>query len=148
MPVLAPRLLVAGLLLLHLVVAAFWLGSLPPLVWSALTAWSGTPLERNLCRGGAARSVFFPVCEIILVTKGQISVEYRSPTTSKRFVAGPGSVTGMGRSASRPARADGSPYRAVVSSPTRPWPATSPCRASAPTASSSTRSRASSISPT
>ena len=32
---LAPRPLVAGLLLLHLVVAAFWLGSLPPLGWSA-----------------------------------------------------------------------------------------------------------------
>ncbi len=32
---LAPRLLVAGLLLLHLIVAAFWLGSLPPLAWSA-----------------------------------------------------------------------------------------------------------------
>jgi copper resistance protein D len=32
---LAPRPLLAGLLLLHLLVAAFWIGSLPPLAWSA-----------------------------------------------------------------------------------------------------------------
>ena len=32
---LAPRLLVAGLLLLHLLVAAFWIGSLLPLAWIA-----------------------------------------------------------------------------------------------------------------
>jgi putative copper export protein len=32
---LVPRPLLAGLLLLHLVLAAFWIGSLPPLAWSA-----------------------------------------------------------------------------------------------------------------
>lgn len=32
---LAPRPLLAGLLLVHLLVAAFWIGSLPPLAWAA-----------------------------------------------------------------------------------------------------------------
>ena len=32
---LAPRPLLAGLLLVHLLVAAFWVGSLPPLAWAA-----------------------------------------------------------------------------------------------------------------
>lgn len=33
--ILAPRPMIAGLLLLHLLLAAFWIGSLPPLAWSA-----------------------------------------------------------------------------------------------------------------
>jgi AraC family transcriptional regulator len=64
-----------------------------PLIWSAQTAWSGFPLERNVCHDGGAGSILFPYTELIIVVSGFICVEYRTLNVDERFVARAGSVT-------------------------------------------------------
>jgi AraC family transcriptional regulator len=64
-----------------------------PLIWSGQTAWSGFPLERNVCHDGAAGSILFPCTELIMVVVGSIRVEYRALGIDDCFFAGAGSVT-------------------------------------------------------
>jgi putative copper export protein len=49
-----PRLLLAGLLLIHLLVAAFWIGGLPPLAWAARR---GGPAAARVVEGWAPIAV-------------------------------------------------------------------------------------------
>ena len=67
--------------------------SAPPLLCSAETTWSGLPLERNACYDGGASSIIFPYTELVMVTVGDIRVDYRALGTGGRFTAGAGSVT-------------------------------------------------------
>jgi AraC family transcriptional regulator len=65
----------------------------PPLLLSSQSPWAGFLLERDVCREGSARTIFYPHTTLILVTAGSIAVEDRALRLNRRFVARQGSVT-------------------------------------------------------
>lgn len=65
----------------------------PPLLLSTLSPWSGFMLERDLCRAGSAKTIFYPHTSLVLVTSGSVAVEDQALQVNRRFVARRGSVT-------------------------------------------------------
>jgi AraC family transcriptional regulator len=65
----------------------------PPLLTSAGTSWAGFLLERDFCRAGSAKTVWYPYTSLILVASGSVHVENHAYSQDKHSGAGVKTVT-------------------------------------------------------